>query len=165
MSFQNNFSELIDDVISSLSSSSAMNDIKFIPQYENSERQFPLKGKFVSVGIGGINVMSGAFGGYVGEIPGMNKGLFGNCADIRLLFEIFLPLSCNGSDSFKTFSDILEHLSDELFLSIRSVSCSPVSYDSDCNAFLLKAEATFAAVIGKNSSDELFSEVTIKRRS
>lgn len=117
---------------------------KVMTAFPSSQRDFPLIKPVVAVGLEGVELTPGGFGGYWGENSG--ESLYGSGAAITLRLDLYCPLSQSGDGCH----DLYEAICDRLMLrqnpfGVLKLRCGEISYDKLACANRLTALCTLRA--------------------
>lgn len=158
------FFDIISEIKSTLSQNFNQPDVKFIDADRNEKVPNPMKNIYVSLGLGKINIDSGAFGSYLGANSVGEQ--YGNHAMVDVDFKIFSPREKCGSYCYEIFSKIFECLLlHQKNINIRNFNCGKIAYNSDIFSFELVCTLNLELYLGYENEDIDISDIHVEKLS
>lgn len=141
MNYRGNF---VQDIITTLRTSSQFNDINFVLAYENEIKPTPLKKPLVVLSVKSCEI--GPKISFVNE-SGETTETNSRNMNTTLGVDIYLPYSSGGNEGHKIFDRIAAYLIFTKNYKISKAVCDNVNYDLDSQAITLQAYFIFYATI------------------
>lgn len=135
---------------------------KVMTSFPSAQRDFPLKKPLVAVGLEGVELTPGGFGGYWGERG--EQSLYGSSAAITLRIDLYCPVSHSGDGCH----DLYETICDRLMLrqnpfGALKLGCGEIGYDKLAWANRLTVLCTLRAGLTVQDENVLIDSFRVER--
>lgn len=155
------FDFAVERVLEHLSGDPTLKGLRFSPAYPSSSRPSPLAGIFCAVGLSSVELIGGALGGYIGNLPGGGE-CFGSRADVCVSILIHSPPSLGACGCSEAFSRICSSLTDGSLGGVVSVNGGQVGFDSTSGAFQMACSVRMRGYWGQDSGGGPIRHITVK---
>ena len=153
---------LKQEVLAHLQRSGRFAHVVLRAAFPPAQREIPLKNPVIAVGISGMELARGGFGGYYGtqnSVP-----LYGAGAKITLLFNVFVPPSGGAQQA----GELFEMLCDVLLLvqnpfGITQIRCEQTVFDTQSGALHLPVWAQLCAAVSAADETAAVGQVVLRK--